>query len=332
MKMEKIEIGKKNKIEKMENRNYVKPKLPNVEEVFEESERMEHEMEERKSTLRSYQKGHRSEMAPYGSVVGNTKPRVTASLFWFMTWNNYKEDRLAPFIEALENECEMFIMEREVGDSGTPHIQGKIKFYEKNRPIEKFGKMTEYKISWRKSKVWKGADYCVKDGTEKGYDVWWKGWDPILAPKIWGWQQDVVDSIPEMEERKIYWYYEEKGKMGKTDLARYLCIRKKGIMLGGKAGDMKTCLVGMKVKPELIIINLVRSARVSYIGLEEVSDGIFFSGKYESEMCIMKKPKIIVLSNVPPEVEKMSMDRWVVNKVTKDGLKFVPLDYLLTVV
>lgn len=204
-------------------------------------------------------------------------------------------------------------MEREVGDSGTPHIQGKIHLHKKGRPIELF------KVGhWRKSAVWKGNEYCAKDGTKQGIDIWYKGFTPVLAPKIWGWQQDLVDRIPSMEERKIYWYWEPIGKTGKTDLCRYLCIKQKAIMVGGRATDMKCALASLKDKdklPEIIIVNVVRDGNVSYGGLEAISDGIFFSGKYESGMVIMNKPKIIVFSNNPPNGELWSADRYDITRI-----------------
>lgn len=253
-------------------------------------------------------------MALDGSKEGNTKPsRVSASLYWFFTWNNYKNEDLALFINDCDDLCELYVMEKEVGESGTPHIQGKIKFKKKGRPIETF-KIKE--IHWEKSKTWKGHEYCAKDGTTPGVDIWYKGFTPVLAPKIWGWQQELVDRIPTMDtERKIYWYWEPKGGVGKTDLCRYLVLKHKAIVVGGRSQDMKYAIINSDPKPNLIVVNIARGHSVSYSGLEELKDGLFFSSKYESGMCIFPKPKIIVFSNNVPDYEKWSADRYEVTRI-----------------
>lgn len=258
-------------------------------------------------------------MAPRGSAEGNTKApaRVPASKNWFLTWNNYPEEQVAPFIELCRGLCEKFVVEREIGESGTPHLQGKMTLKKKGRPIELFNCISN-KIHWEKSAVWKGHEYCAKDSltTDIDVNIWFGGFEPVLAPKIWGWQQDLVDRIPNMQERKIYWYWEPDGKVGKTDLCRYLVIKHKALVVGGKATDMKCAIASLKEKPRIILVNIVRDGTVSYGGLEAVSDGLFFSPKYESGMVIFNKPKIIVFSNEEPDTERWSKDRYDVCKIT----------------
>lgn len=259
-------------------------------------------------------------LARLGSDLGNTtSPRVAASLYWFCTFNNYDELELARLIETADEICDKYVFEKEVGESGTPHIQGKIKMKTKGRPIESF---KNKKIHWEKSKCWKGAEYCCKDGTEIGVDIWVKGFDPVLAPKIYGWQLELLELLKHMKERKIYWFHEPKGGVGKTDMCRYLAIKHNALMVGGKSSDMKCAIALMKEKPKLIIINVPRVSHeyISYQGIEEVSDGIFFNGKYESGMVIFNKPKIIVFANEIPEKNKMSLDRWEIYDIIGDEI------------
>jgi hypothetical protein len=66
--------------------------------------------------------------------------------------------------------------------------------------------------------------------------------------------------------------------------------------------------------------------------MENVKDGLFFSTKYESGMVRYNPPHVIVFANVPPDVTKMSADRWVIKEIgpeadfaVRSGARRVPL-------
>ena len=63
---------------------------------------------------------------------------------------------------------------------------------------------------------------------------------------------------------------------------------------------------------ELVAFNLTRTTteRVNYEAIEALKDGLFFSGKYESETKVFDSPKLVIMSNSLPCYESMSMDRW----------------------
>lgn len=256
-------------------------------------------------------------MAPEGSVEGNTiKPRVSASSYWFGTWNNYKQECLAPFLKKLDELCDKYIMQEEVGESGTPHLQLKIKFVNKGRPIECFGIK---EIHWIKSKKWEGWQYCGKDETRAG-QRWFKGCEPppiLEYDEPYGWQLEVVDLIKQKpDKRSVYWYWEDQGNFGKSSLCRYLVIKHEALVIGGNARDMKLAISKMKKKPLICILDVPRTIEhISYSGVEEIKNGVFFSSKCDSEMVKMNPPHIIIFSNSPPEEEKMSKDRWIIKKL-----------------
>jgi hypothetical protein len=96
------------------------------------------------------------------------------------------------------------------------------------------------------------------------------------------------------------------------------------IYVNGKAADIKAGIVshiesGKYVKAGIFgFPRTVTAEYVSYAALEEVKDGIFYSGKYESRMCMYNPPHIIVMANFPPDTSKMSKDRWVIKNLGKD--------------
>lgn len=248
---------------------------------------------------------------------------VNPAKHWCFTWNN-------PDWEALSRMSEMdmitkFVCQEETApSSGTIHAQGYLCFAEKQRPMTVFPEIPA--IHWEPCRNPDASiAYCTKLETRKpggrcilvGVTV--KSEIPVIEPK--GWQLEVVDKIPTMEPRKIYWYWEPDGNMGKSALCKYLCVKEGALILSGKSSDMKAAIASMKTKPKLIVMDVPRSSTkyISYTGLEEVSNGCFFSGKYEGGMVLMENPVIIVFANERPDYDQMSADRWEVTSLTAAG-------------
>lgn len=237
------------------------------------------------------------------------------SKYWLGTFNNYTEEECTVLVKELEQKCDKFVMQEEVGEGGTPHLQVKVCFTKKLRPV---GAFTSKKIHWERSSMWKGWEYCAKDNTHVGRR-WTKG--VVIPRKIevdepYGWQLKVVDICKkEPERRVIYWFWSPKGGVGKTELCKYIKMNFNALMVCGKASDMK-CAIALRQKnekpfPDILLMNIPRSIEhISYGGIEEIKDGIFFSGKYESDDIIMPTAHLIVFANQEPDYEKMSEDRW----------------------
>lgn len=269
-------------------------------------------------------------MAPTNIEEGNTRPplkkteskkptnekkekRISASKKWCFTWNNYPdtwESDLAPMAPKSEG----FIFGREIGDSGTHHIQGYIEFTSKCRPLEI--KEIPKKIHWEKAKGDREANvkYCSKDGNFVSSDRKFKP-APVIKniTVLRPWQQEVVDIIKEEpDDRTIHWFWDSNGGIGKSKLVKYLCIKHDALVAAGKAADMKYMVTQQELAPELVIFDVPRDCLqyISYTGIEEIKNGCFASSKYESKMFIMNSPHVLVFANEPPNMEKMSMDRW----------------------
>lgn len=133
------------------------------------------------------------------------------------------------------------------------------------------------------------------------------------------WQQKVIDFIEtEPDNRSIHWYYDSIGKMGKTVLCKHIVCNYNAIYVQGKAADIKSAICVMDKKPTIVLFGLPRSSEdyVSYDAIESCKDGIFFSGKYESGMCVFKPPHILIFANFKPDETKLSSDRWNVHELS----------------
>ena len=165
-------------------------------------------------------------------------------------------------------------------------------------------------------------DYSQKNETRLEGPYYWpepikKVKDPLEGKELYEWQRNLLGELKEEpDDRKIIWVWENKGRAGKTALAKHIKLNYSGVkILGGKSSDIAHA-VGPGTK--ICIFNLTRDdeAFVSYKSLEMLKDGLFFSGKYESTDKVMDPPHVVIMANFPPKTEKMSMDRWDIREIT----------------
>ncbi len=249
---------------------------------------------------------------------GNTKQPIVVSPTmkryrkWTFTINN---PLLSNYPEKLEF-CKKYIYQLEEGKSQTRHLQGCFEL-EHNKTITALKKFLptahlEPCKSWTDS-----ITYCQKrESWVEG--PWAKGikiTKPLKLISIMKyWQQKIIDLIKEEpDERTINWYWEEEGCVGKTALAKYICSNHNAMVLSGKGSDCLYAISEWKDKEDLIVIfdfSRMTEEYISYMAIEKIKDGLFFSGKYESRMCIYNAPHILCFSNFRPNTEMLSKDRW----------------------
>lgn len=247
---------------------------------------------------------------------GNTSKRVR-SCNWFFTYNNPKIDNVYLSMIFELTDPKGFIFQKEMGANGTEHYQGVIVY--KLQKDFNFMKQIDPKIHWEKAKSLRHAiNYCQKSET-KIDGPWSKNIEiNTIEPKSieikfewWGKILEIINEKP--DHRTIHWVYDELGNMGKTYLCKTLCeSRKDCVYLSGKSSDMKYAISKMKTKPRVILMDFPRCTEnyISYAGIEEIKNGIFFSGKYESTQTIYDSPHVICFANHKPIMENMSSDRW----------------------
>lgn len=80
---------------------------------------------------------------------------------WCLTLNNYSDEQYG---ELLSTECQYVIIGKEIGDSGTPHLQGFMQF--NSRKSLKQMKALNAQAHWEMSKgnIDQNYDYCSKEG------------------------------------------------------------------------------------------------------------------------------------------------------------------------
>lgn len=219
------------------------------------------------------------------------------------------------------------VFQRERGESGTEHYQGVIQY--RHQVAFTSLKSLDPTIHWEPCKNLRASlNYCTKADTRIG-GPWCVGWDPpepirtIAEGDFNDWQRHLLGHINDRPDlRRVYWYWEQTGGVGKTAFAKWAAVNRNALVLSGKSADIKFA-VAQRIRQRgglgLAIFSFTRTLEnyVSYEAIEAIKDGIFFSGKYEGGTVVFDSPHIVCFANFPPDYEKLSIDRWAIYHIVE---------------
>lgn len=278
---------------------------------------------------------------------GNTKTSASKHRAYCFTLNNYEDSDIDDLNKFASSNCKQYVFQTEQGKNGTPHLQG-IFIFENARSFNAMKKINK-KMHLEVTKDIKASIvYCCKSDTftgqrftnidldkyllttkkgkkEKNERIASPIEDPMegLTPKDW--QLEILELVKtKPNKRTIHWYYDTKGNIGKTSIAKSICIKNpnESLYLSGKGNDIKCGVVSFINNKEnelkIAIFDFTRSTEnyVSYEAIEAIKNGIFFSGKYESGMVIFNSPHVIIFANFRPDETALSTDRWNIRNIT----------------
>lgn len=263
--------------------------------------------------------------------LGNTRPIQSVrkvrnrSRRWCLTINNYSSDDYKRIVSTI-SVFNKWVVGKEVGEEKTEHLQ----CYFENKNQMDFGKVKKLfpraHIEIAKGNLVQNYNYCTKETRfetnidlrsfkEKIHD---KILDKHYQNVVWkDWQLEVLDLInQEPDPRTINWFWENNGNVGKSFLAKYIAIKHKDVIIcEGKKGDIFNqinLLMEKEIEPRIIILDIPRVS-LDFINLgvvEQIKNGLLYSGKYEGGICLFSTPCVICFANEAPDKKKMSSDRW----------------------
>lgn len=260
------------------------------------------------------------------SALGNTRTNAR-SRKWVFTLNNWTKDEFDILVAMMTQKKGTFCIGKEIGECGTPHLQGYVEF--KNaRTFDSLKKIND-RIHWEKARGNRKQNvlYCSKDNNVtstfplplknrllKQYDdVEWRPWQRLIIDII---ESDVIDT------RSIHWFWEPKGNVGKSYLCKYLYLKYDAIIASGKKDNIFNQIkiwmdAHEDTSPNIILVDIPRTnlEYINYSALEEIKNGLIYSGKYEGGVCAFECPKVIVFANDTPDTNKMSEDRWKIHYI-----------------
>lgn len=274
---------------------------------------------------------------PRVGVILSSKKRPNPCKNWCFTWNNYSEYVIALLLRTFRLLAAGFVFQEEIGESGTPHLQGYVSFATKTRPST-FLKDYWTSAHWSPTRgIRDSIRYCSDVGKRKvGGRCWHEG---VVIPRsveiipfdeMYAWQKELIRFVlSPPSSRQLFWIWDPIGNVGKTAVTRYLALKHLAIIGAGKASDLKYMVASFFHKhggvPPVVICDIPRSNMqyVSYAGIEKVKDATFGSTKYESVTVVCPYFHVVCFANQPPDFGVMSADRWRVGRLQRvpDGLR-----------
>jgi len=250
---------------------------------------------------------------------------------WIFTWNNYNHKN----INSLENQQFVnYIFQPEIGDSGTPHLQGCLLYKTSKSFTQLKSKFPQIHLEPMKYKK-EAIAYCMKSESKAGprytnMQKYEEIQDVLCENTPYKWQQNIINIVSEdPDPRIIHWVWEPIGCRGKTILCKHLVLKYNAIIVGGRCRDAMYAITKRleQGKPtRIVVFDIPRSSmgRLSYPALEKIKDGLFFSSKYESGMVCINIPHVLVFANSPPNTELLSLDRWNIIALVPDEGSTLP--------
>lgn len=258
----------------------------------------------------------------FTGLTGNISCQSMAKLIspakkWVFTWNNYPENAV-DLLDTLVSKCSVLVYQTEVGESGTPHIQGCFNLLKKSRGTS----LGLPNTIWFKKcdNLDASCGYCSKDKTYDGKARFIKGYVKIVEPKIlsyeqlYPWQKEIEDLLKiEPDDRKIIWIWCSAGASGKTTLTKRLAVRYQTVAFATctKSADIATIAHESK---KMYLLNFTRSQQdfCPWQALESLKDGLISDSKLKKEtrQVICDSPHVVCFANFPPDEKKLSADRW----------------------
>lgn len=246
---------------------------------------------------------------------------TTRGRTWCFTWNNYRDIDIQYLVEKLS--CERYLFGEEIGTSGTPHLQGVVHF--KNaRTFEQCRKIFKNNHIEKCDNFHASLKYCSKDGKTFSNIPGMTTRKEILLKKyedvVWkDWQQSLIEEInTQPDDRTVIWVVDKNGNSGKSFLSKYLYLKYDAIIADGKKDNVFNQVKNwMDVhnnseSPKIIILDVPRhnADYINYGVLEQLKNGLIYSGKYEGGVCAFESPHVVIFSNDEPDYSKFTGDRW----------------------
>lgn len=272
-----------------------------------------------------------------GNTMGtpNTQKtkRETQKVGWIFTYftNGDDDPKLLPLKEWLKKYCKVALAEWETcPTTGRTHLQGYFLLHKRERFSalkQKLNFIPTIHIEAKRGSDKRNNKYCTKENR-----IW------IMIPESLILEDDYLEETPykyqekiikiinkKPDKRKIYWFWEKHGKMGKSTFTRHLILQNEDLMaVTGSSADIKYAIGEWitehnPLKTAILDIPRCKKDYISYAAIEELKNGYFFSTKYKSKQVVFNRIHVICFANSPPEIHKLSKDRWKIYKIKKDG-------------
>lgn len=249
--------------------------------------------------------------------------------------NTEDTKRSLEMMKKLREVCKKWCFQLERGESnGLLHFQGRISLIKKIK-IHQVVKLFEWeKTHWSITSEENMGNmfYVMKD--ESRVEGPWCDTDHFMKiprdiakiKELRKWQADLLDKLEVYDERTIHVVIDKKGNNGKSTLARYCLVYGLGrqIPFLNDYKELMEAIMDMP-KSKIYFLDMPRACTKDKIkqiwgAIETVKGGYAFDRRYHWKEEVFDPPNICVFSNVEPDSELMSKDRWKKWEIRDDKL------------
>lgn len=250
-------------------------------------------------------------------------------------------------ITILSEIAQDWAFQKERGESGYEHYQGRLRLQEKKRLttlkriFDKCG-YTDIHLSPTSTRSSKNFDYVMKEETridgpwtsqaeeEKGSQI---PWDVAMIRNLYPYQQQIIDLSRVKELRRIHCVIDHEGCKGKTTITRYMMCHGLAQKLPfcndyQELLEMVCCLRKDGNNVSTYVIDMPRAMpkdklRQLYSAIEEIKGGYAYDRRFKFKQVMFDPPNIFVFTNEVPQVHLLSRDRWMLWKIN-DRMELIP--------
>lgn len=242
----------------------------------------------------------------------------------------YNGDEFTPeqIRDFLTGIAKMYVFQKEQGDSGYIHYQGRLSLIKKRRKFEAlklFKVQPNYFEPTCNPEFLKGeAFYQTKEDTR--IDGPFKDTDIVRVLthqlsifnkfELYPYQKDLLDKATQFDMRAIDLIYDPNGNIGKSLFSEYL-------EYSGVAEEippyrlMDDIFAWVCTRPikKCYLIDLPRGMKKDklgdfYSGIEVIKNGVAYDKRYSGTKKRFDRPRVFVFTNTLPVLSLMSIDRW----------------------
>lgn len=253
---------------------------------------------------------------------------------WFFTWNN--PTLTGPdFRESLLSSgcCRARFQLERCPTTGTPHFQGGAQWKSQVRLSTLTKRYTGIHLERLNDS---SLEYGAKEETRID-GPWAIGMLAVKRPlagikpeQLYPWQRVLYEElkVPCVETRRVLWLWEPDGCRGKSSLMTLLRDELgKGAVLSLE-GDKKDIAHAIRQVVEPLKGPQLYDLKIAFFDVErrdaetvpyeifaKIKDGWLFSPKYDSTDCRFPPVHVVVTANFPPNMDRISADRWDVREL-----------------
>lgn len=233
---------------------------------------------------------------------------------WMMTASKNKGITIGLFLKLFKLfDVHKWVIGEETGKEGYKHLQVRFRVADSNDDmIWQFAQT--YRIHAEKgcADEW---EYEKKEGrywtSEDNYEI-----RKIRFGKPRPIHNEILKQADETTDREILVVLDPYGNMGKSWIAIHLWERRQALVVpraSCTAEKLSAFICSSYAGEKYVIIDIPRATKITeafYETAEEVKDGLVFDHRYQGHTRNIRGAKVIIFTNKPLNLKKLSYDRW----------------------